>query len=43
MKKIIKLGAFLLLLSVFVGCSDFMYAYKTVVNDVKSKPVATNE
>ena len=43
MKKIIKLGAFLLLLSVFVGCSDFMYAYETVANDVKSKPVATNE
>ena len=35
MKKILKLGVFLLLLSVFVGCSDFMYAYKTVANDVK--------
>ena len=43
MKKILKLGVFLLLLSVFVGCSDFMYAYKTVANDVKGKPVATSE
>ena len=43
MKKIIKLGAFPLLISVFESCSDFMYAYKTVANDVKNKPVATNE
>ena len=43
MKKILKLGVFLLLLSIFVGCSDFMYAYKTVANDVKGKPVATSE
>ena len=43
MKKIVKFGVLLLLISVFVRCSDFMYAYKTVANDVKRKPVATNE
>lgn len=43
MKKFVKFGMLLLILSVFVGCSGFMYAYKTVANDVKGKPVATNE
>lgn len=43
MKKFLKIGVFLLILSIFTACSGFMYAYKTVANDVKSKPVATNE
>ena len=43
MKKIVKLGVFLLLLLVFVSCSDIMEMVKRDLQNVKGKPVATSE
>lgn len=43
MKKIVKLGVFILLLSVFTGCSGATYLYKTIASDVTGKPKVTHE